>query len=189
MERKEIEKVYIKKINQLKKFDKAYFDDDNPIVSDSDYDQVKEEILNLEKKYSYLKNKITIKKTSKGKIKIKKKLVKNKKKIKSNIIKERFLLKIIRFQEKIKSNFKFKINFGLGKVVQSFFNKIKDSIQEYKRLSIEEKQRIKLKEFERQEKEKAKEKEEAKRIKLKEFERQKKEKEIAKRIKTDWKAE
>ena len=109
--------------------------------------------------------------------------------VKSNIIKERFLLKIIRFQEKIKSNFKFKINFGLGKVVQSFFNKIKDSIQEYKRLSIEEKQRIKLKEFERQEKEKAKEKEEAKRIKLKEFERQKKEKEIAKRIKTDWKAE
>ena len=57
MERKEIEKVYIKKINQLKKFDKAYFDDDNPIVSDSDYDQIKEEILNLEKKYSYLKNK------------------------------------------------------------------------------------------------------------------------------------
>jgi len=57
MERKKIEKVYIKKINQLKKFDKAYFDDDNPIVSDSDYDQIKEEILNLEKKYSYLKNK------------------------------------------------------------------------------------------------------------------------------------
>ena len=36
MEKKEIEKVYFKKINQLKKFDKAYFNDDNPIISDKD---------------------------------------------------------------------------------------------------------------------------------------------------------
>ena len=57
MERKEIEKVYFKKINELKKFDKAYFDDDNPIISDKDYDYIKQEILNLEKRYSYLKNK------------------------------------------------------------------------------------------------------------------------------------
>ena len=57
MERKEIEKTYLKKINELKKFDKAYFDEDNPIISDKDYDQIKQEILNLEKKYSYLKNK------------------------------------------------------------------------------------------------------------------------------------
>ena len=57
MERKEIEKLYFKKINELKKFDKAYFDDDNPIISDRDYDYIKQEILNLEKKYSYLKNK------------------------------------------------------------------------------------------------------------------------------------
>tara|TARA_B100001250_G_scaffold250509_1_gene215320 strand:- start:220 stop:2256 length:2037 start_codon:yes stop_codon:yes gene_type:complete len=57
MERKEIEKVYFKKINELKKFDKAYFDDDNPIISDRDYDYIKQEILNLEKKYNYLKNK------------------------------------------------------------------------------------------------------------------------------------
>ena len=57
MERKEIEKVYFKKINQLNKFDKAYFDDDNPIISDKDYDLIKQEILNLEKKHSYLKNK------------------------------------------------------------------------------------------------------------------------------------
>ena len=57
MERKEIEKVYFKKINQLNKFDKAYFDDDNPIISDKGYDLIKQEILNLEKKHSYLKNK------------------------------------------------------------------------------------------------------------------------------------
>ena len=57
MQKKEIEKVYLSKINELKKYDKAYFEKDNPIVSDQKYDEVKEEILNLEKKYKYLKNK------------------------------------------------------------------------------------------------------------------------------------
>ena len=56
MQKKEIEKAYIKKINELKKYDEAYFDQDNPIVSDKKYDDVKQEILNLEKKYKYLKN-------------------------------------------------------------------------------------------------------------------------------------
>ena len=57
MLKKEIEKVYLKKIDKLKKFDKAYFDEDNPVISDKDYDHIKKEILDLEKKYSYLKNK------------------------------------------------------------------------------------------------------------------------------------
>jgi len=56
MQKKEIEKTYIKKINELKKHNKAYFDDDNPIISDKKYDDIKEEILNLEKKYLYLRN-------------------------------------------------------------------------------------------------------------------------------------
>jgi len=57
MQRKEIEKVYIKKINELKKHDEAYFEQDSPIIPDKDYDIIKQEILNLEKKYNYLKNK------------------------------------------------------------------------------------------------------------------------------------
>jgi len=57
MQRKEIEKIYIKKIYELKKYDEAYFKHDNPIISDKDYDDIKAEILNLEKKYKYLKNK------------------------------------------------------------------------------------------------------------------------------------
>jgi len=57
MQRKEIEKVYIKKINELEKHNKAYFSEDNPIVSDKDYDEIKKEIIDLEKKYKYLKNK------------------------------------------------------------------------------------------------------------------------------------
>ena len=57
MERKKVETLYLKKINILKKFDKAYFKYDNPIVTDKDYDNIKKEILLLEKKYVYLKNK------------------------------------------------------------------------------------------------------------------------------------
>ena len=47
MQRKEIEKSYIKKINELKKHDKAYFEQDSPTISDKDYDVIKQEILNL----------------------------------------------------------------------------------------------------------------------------------------------
>ena len=57
MEKVEIEKIYIEKINKLKKYDKAYFKHDRPIVSDREYDNIKQEILNLEKKYKYLKDK------------------------------------------------------------------------------------------------------------------------------------
>ena len=56
MQRKEIEKEYIDKIDKLRNHNKAYFELDNPIVSDKDYDKLKKEILDLEKKYSYLKN-------------------------------------------------------------------------------------------------------------------------------------
>jgi DNA ligase (NAD+) len=57
MERNEIEKVYIEKLSQLKKYNKAYFEHDKPVVSDLDYDNLKKKILGLEKKYFFLKNK------------------------------------------------------------------------------------------------------------------------------------
>jgi len=57
MSRKEIEKFYAKKIGELKKNNKAYFKNDKPIISDKKYDEIKEEIINLEKKYKYLKSK------------------------------------------------------------------------------------------------------------------------------------
>ncbi len=47
---------YLKKINDLKKHNKLYFEDSSPVISDKDYDQIKNEILNLEKKFSYLKD-------------------------------------------------------------------------------------------------------------------------------------
>ena len=51
MQKKEVEEIYFKKINQLKKYNKAYFHDDNPIISDKDYDNAKSKIISLEKKY------------------------------------------------------------------------------------------------------------------------------------------
>tara|TARA_Y100000590_G_scaffold363601_1_gene421353 strand:+ start:3385 stop:5421 length:2037 start_codon:yes stop_codon:yes gene_type:complete len=56
MQKKEIEKIYTKKINELKKYDKAYFEDDNPLISDKKYDDIKQEILSLEKRHKYLKS-------------------------------------------------------------------------------------------------------------------------------------
>ena len=40
MERKVIEKAYVKKINKLKKYDEAYFKYDSPIISDKNYDDI-----------------------------------------------------------------------------------------------------------------------------------------------------
>ena len=57
MKKKKIEKIYIEKINQLNKYDKAYFEHDKPIISDKEYDDIKQKILDLEKRYKYLKNK------------------------------------------------------------------------------------------------------------------------------------
>ena len=53
---KDIEKNYKKKIYLLKKYDQEYFDNDNPSVSDKEYDRLKNEVLQLEKKHNFLKN-------------------------------------------------------------------------------------------------------------------------------------
>ncbi len=46
-------KEYKKKIKQLKKYSKKYFEDSAPIVSDHDFDLLKKEILDLEKKFDF----------------------------------------------------------------------------------------------------------------------------------------
>ena len=53
----EIRKYYNLKIKELIKHNKLYYDKSSPVIKDSEYDQIKNEILNLENKYSYLKNK------------------------------------------------------------------------------------------------------------------------------------
>ena len=68
--------------------------------------------------------------------------------------KESLISKIIRYQNAIKIDFKIKINFSLEKNIQAFFDKIANTILEYKILKEDEKRRIKLEEIERIEKEK-----------------------------------
>ena len=84
-----------------------------------------------------------------------KKIKLSKNKIYKNKPKKSFILDIIRFQQKLKPNFKIKIDiFNLDRAIQGFFQKIDDKIQEFKKLRLEEKQRLKVEEFERKEEEK-----------------------------------
>ncbi len=55
MEKKDIIKKYKKNLDTLKRYNKFYFEKDNPKVSDSDYDKLKNQTLELENKHSYLK--------------------------------------------------------------------------------------------------------------------------------------
>ena len=52
----EIKKYYQKKINEIKKHNKFYFEESSPKISDKQYDDIKKEIINLEKKYTFLKS-------------------------------------------------------------------------------------------------------------------------------------
>ena len=54
-ERKKIVELYLQKVKLLKKHNNFYYIKDKPIVSDLDYDLLKQEILALEKKFSFLK--------------------------------------------------------------------------------------------------------------------------------------
>ena len=47
--------LYKNKINFLKKNNKLYFEKDNPSITDAEYDNLKKEILILEKQNNFLK--------------------------------------------------------------------------------------------------------------------------------------
>ena len=49
-----IKKNYEKKVEQLLKHNENYYDKNNPIISDKDYDELKIDIIELEKKYDFL---------------------------------------------------------------------------------------------------------------------------------------
>ena len=51
-----IKKNYLKKINLINKYNKAYYKNSRPVVDDFEYDNLKIEILELENKYKYLKS-------------------------------------------------------------------------------------------------------------------------------------
>ena len=57
MNKKKIQKEYKEKINLISKFNKYYYDKSEPLISDKEYDELKNEILLLEQKYIFLKSK------------------------------------------------------------------------------------------------------------------------------------
>ena len=56
MKQSELKKLYKSKIRELKKHNKFYFDKNSPTISDKEYDEIKVEVIKLEKKYSFLNN-------------------------------------------------------------------------------------------------------------------------------------
>ncbi len=54
MKLSEIKNFYKQKIDELKKHNKLYFDESSPKISDKEYDKIKKEIIDLEKKFPFL---------------------------------------------------------------------------------------------------------------------------------------
>ena len=57
MDEELIKKDYLKKIKLIQNYNETYYDKDRPIVTDQEYDLLKKEIIDQEKKYKFLKNK------------------------------------------------------------------------------------------------------------------------------------
>jgi hypothetical protein len=101
-------------------------------------------------------SKIIRKKVKKIKSKVKSQVKKKIKKIKNKKIakKQNFIFKIINFQNSLKPQINFKINFSIEKYIQAFFDKIADTIFEYKETKKDEARRLKLEKSEKERQEK-----------------------------------
>ena len=73
---------------------------------------------------------------------------------KSKPKKKNFILKIINFQNSLKPEINFKINFSFEKYIQAFFDKIANTIGQYKSLKKDESRRLRLEKIERERQEK-----------------------------------
>ena len=54
-DQEKVKRLYTKKVEKLLKLNKAYFEKDNPIASDSEFDELKKELLDLVKQNPFLK--------------------------------------------------------------------------------------------------------------------------------------
>ena len=57
MNKKKIEIEYVQKIDLINEFDKFYYDNNDPKVSDQEYDKLMTELRGLEEEYPSFKNK------------------------------------------------------------------------------------------------------------------------------------
>ena len=123
-------------------------------------------INHIKKKAKKFRSKLKYKKIKK--IKKVNKVIKSTKPKKQN-----FILKLINLQNSLKPEINLKINFGIEKFIQSFFDKIANTIGQYKILKKDETRRLKLEKIEKARQEKIdlqnqKQKEQELKIKLKE---------------------
>ena len=51
-----IKKNYLEKIKKIQKYNELYYNKSKPAISDQKYDILKKEVLDLENKFSFLKN-------------------------------------------------------------------------------------------------------------------------------------
>ena len=145
----------------------------------------------IKRKNRIKKKKPIIKKFKRAKKIKKKSRVKSKKRIKKSILKktkiiqnkintrkakkDSLALKLVKWQLSLKPELNIKIKFSLEKYIQGFFDKISETISNYKILKQDEKRRQKIEKIENERKtklafEKQKREEEALRVKLKEQE-------------------
>ena len=115
-----------------------------------------------------------IKKKSKRRFKKKIKKIKNKLNF-NKAKKDSLALRLVKLQLSLKPGFNFRINFSLEKYIQGFFDKISETISNYKVLKQDEKRKLRLEKIENERKvklafEKQKKEDEALRVKLKEKE-------------------
>jgi len=111
------------------------------------------------------KNSSKIKNKPKIKNKLKKNKVKSYKKVKKSITvkvkkEDSFILKLINFQNSLKPEFKIKLNLNFEKYIQGFFDKIANTIDQYRVIKKDEARRIKVEKQENERLEKIKREEE-----------------------------
>ena len=57
MDKKLVLKKYFEKLKKIEKLNEAYYEKSKPLVSDSEFDTIKKDLIDFEKNYSFLKNK------------------------------------------------------------------------------------------------------------------------------------
>ncbi len=62
-DKKKIKNLYLSKLKEIKKHNELYYEKNNPIIIDSEYDNLKSQILELEKNFNFLKSKDSPSKT------------------------------------------------------------------------------------------------------------------------------
>ena len=57
MNKNKLKSIFERNIKLLEKYNKSYYQDSNPLITDQKYDDLKKKILDLEIKHPYLKSK------------------------------------------------------------------------------------------------------------------------------------